>query len=571
MAWNVNGLKLWTVLTLFNIDIPFINTAQPVDVTLDTIQFTSDFELNAIPKATMVIALGRRMDNVNSIALLHRLVSFLKLRIKVNVYMQVTSTASEGLTQLWPRNTDGSAKTFKIFEGYTVGSGYRKTIQGVEFTLFATHWLEDLNFSSMLSRLFQPLNPQQYSFLPAFPNFSSGDTTDIVGTTAAHNLFDSDVLRNDFWGYAPADSIAGGLKKWFVELASTDLIMAHEIHALTDIAGGDDGKNDEALTALAKIEPIPDINIGGPFGNDYLDGVPLTLDADDSFTDQVAEQIAGVISAETFFTLANHTFWDKLIGNFCPNFMFSIVPQVEKALIVPFMPGLRTAYKTITAEEYDVTGLDENTPRMLKGVGLVMGVNFAAGGDVTGNPQPAYDTIGGWFQGRPTGTIMLKDSPQWLSDVAMPYLDTFPTIGIDAPVASALTPGAGTATGRDIKNLFTRAKVLWDKYAQSLYMMEILRGRHGTISGKLRFDICPGSTVAIEGSDDKFIEGDFAQTKIGHVLRVSTAINAETQRAGTALHVAYIRDEVENTDDATSIERHPLWKNKWLGAPLANL
>lgn len=577
MSWNVSGLKLWADLILFNIPIPFLNTDVPVTVTLDVIQFTSDFELNSIPKGNIQLALGRRADDVTIAASIHKIIQYMKLQLPITVYLQGQNLSDDGTVEPWPTTLAGDPKPFIVFDGLTTGSTYVRTMQGASFGLSMTHWLENLNFSSMSTQLFQPLNPKQYSFFAAIPDIASGGTS-IVSTTAAHEHFNSTVVVNDLWGYkspvpfVPGTATSGGLKQWFTELSNLDVITSLEINTIAGIPTA--GANNAALAALNKIEPIPNINpAGGPFGNNYLDGVPLALNVAALFSPQLAEQIAEMIGTETPFTLASYTMWDKLVGVFGPNFMFSLVPQVEKALVVPFIPGLRTTYATIAATDYDYIQLNAAMPRILRGVALSGGSRFMAGGDLSGNTDPVYNTVGGWYQGQPEGTILLKDLPQWLANVSSAYLDVYGTTGIGSPIATSVFPASGppAVVPRNLFELFTAAKTLWDDYAHALYMMEILRGRYGTVSGKLRFDIAPGSNIIIEGSDDPFVDGALGETVFGNVLRVSTAINAETQRAGTAFHVAYIRDTYENSTDNTSIDSHPFWTNAWTGAPLANL
>lgn len=575
MAWLVDGIEIFAQLLVTG--IPGFNNG--VAVNLDVVQFSSDFELNAIPKANMILAIGRNMSNPTKPAAIHSLINFLRVRMPIVVYARIKMQSSDGgVADVWPLDAAGNPVLFRIWEGYTSGCGYRRTFDGAEFALFSTHWLEDLNLSSAGSRYFQPMNPEQYAFLPAFKGFSSGEAVSIVGSTACHDRFNGNVVINDFWGFNsvginPAlPPPSGGIKQWFIELANTDLIDAKEIRDITNLPAL--GKNTEALKALAKIEPIANINPGGPYGNHYLDAVPLALDLnpdppaaalDAVMINRIADQIAEVIADETFSTILGQTMWDKLVGKFGSQFFFAVSPLVSKALVVPFCPGLQSPYKTITAEEYDHVEINKDMPRMLRGVAFV--VPFNTGGDMSNNPAPQVASIGGLFQNNTAdGQLLLKSPPTWLANVAMPYLDAAATI--NGVRSTAITPEDGPTNGTDLGNVFTKSKHIWDRFAHSLYINEVLRGRHGQLSGKLRFDIAPGSTVEIEGAEEKFIAGGFSQSIFATVLRVSTYINSEARKAGTAYHLAYVRDSVENISDATSTPKHPLWKNQWLGAPM---
>ena len=52
------------------------------------------------------------------------------------------------------------------------------------------------------------------------------------------------------------------------------------------------------------------------------------------------------------------------------------------------------------------------------------------------------------------------------------------------------------------------------------------------------------------------------------VARVSFRLNAEEGNAGTGFSFAHARTEEENKSDKTSLEKHPLYETKFVGAPL---
>ena len=102
--------------------------------------------------------------------------------------------------------------------------------------------------------------------------------------------------------------------------------------------------------------------------------------------------------------------------------------------------------------------------------------------------------------------------------------------------------------------------------------MESLKGRVGELSGKLRFDISPGSNVLVHAAGARNIDNaDQIQEDIyATVTQVSYVINAESQKAGTAFSLAHIRSASENTSPATSVRHPPLYANAWPGARLVN-
>jgi hypothetical protein len=110
---------------------------------------------------------------------------------------------------------------------------------------------------------------------------------------------------------------------------------------------------------------------------------------------------------------------------------------------------------------------------------------------------------------------------------------------------------------------------MYNGYAHAAYVGRGLLGRNGSLFGKLRFDIAPGSNIIIKGSSEVFIEGDqTAEQLYGTVVRVSFRMDASKGQAGTGFSFMHIRTEAENKDDKTSVEKHPLYETTFVGAPL---
>jgi hypothetical protein len=102
---------------------------------------------------------------------------------------------------------------------------------------------------------------------------------------------------------------------------------------------------------------------------------------------------------------------------------------------------------------------------------------------------------------------------------------------------------------------------LLDCYAKMIFNQNALRGRSGNFSGRLRFDIAPGSHVKITGSPEPFIGNTdaLAANTYGQVARVTIEIDAENRRAATAFQTLYLRNDAENASDRTSIADHPFF------------
>lgn len=190
------------------------------------------------------------------------------------------------------------------------------------------------------------------------------------------------------------------------------------------------------------------------------------------------------------------------------------------------------------------------------------------------------------------GMIILQNAPNWLVNVPrFPSRPSKTVMGRAAPggavniTATATTPVAGGGNDpNQAAATVIASQNIYDNLAQYTYMMEVLRGRGGTVGTNFRLDIAPGSTVFIQNVGEQIINAiaqlnpnarvDLASPDVyASVLAVHLGLDAESGRAGTLLQIAHARTRTENDDTSgkTSIGAHPLYPdNNYLGAPLVN-
>ncbi len=523
---------------------------------LPVIRFASRFALNDVPKATLVVALGRRIDT-DQPSPIHRLNKEMSLKRLVRVFLEAEDAgfaAALGFGRL------PAGKTM-IFEGYTLGSGFDRSFNSVGYTLELEHWLADLTYASSISAISSPLNPSAMIFpaLTSSPVESEeGKTREggFTGISRAERFVTRKTLTNDFWGQALHPFLLSLTK----EETFPDTVAAKTLGLrFTDVPDG----NAAARSALLRFEP-------GLFEK-YR--VPLSFDPAAYGGDmaRVAEQIVLALGAETFEALAGSTIWDKLI-QYTATYMMAVVPMIDRALVVPFAPALKTPYLTITADEYESARLSRDMPRVLRGVGVFGGRDFENGGNMT-EDGPDYDqfAVGGYYQGATAGQILFVRSPMWIASANL-SLGADRVTGADGRArADALDPGAGAAPDGPKPKALAEANIrLMNKYAEALYVAEVLKYRSGEIAGRLRFDIAPGTIVRVELLGEKFLgAGDeLGEIQFGTVVSVDTVLDAEAPRAGTVLRLAHLRSGAENGTAGFALERHPIWTVPWYGAPL---
>ncbi len=531
---------------------------QFVPVPIPVAGFQLSGGVNEIPGATLTVGVGREA-NTGFPSNIHYLADFMKMQLPIQLYVAGVETGNSWGFPLepWP------AVPFLVFEGYTTGVGFTKSRSGsAGYTISAQHWLADMNATSSLSGSTASLSPGQLSSAAAFFD-GTGLEASFSSQTMAADYFTTARAGEDFWGLS--------LAPWLQNLCNRDILTDPDDPLL---AVG--GSNVDALRALQRFEPFAP---SFPGDTGYRFGVPLRMDAADVLeSDEALTAIVDDVCLETFDSMASTTLWDKLVGQFAASYQFAVIPLVQSALVVPLCPGLRGVWQVIYPEEYDTISTSGDTPRVARGVRLFAGAGSQTGAiglqqGEAGDPE----TIGGRYDNPniPFGTVSFRNGPRWLSAMAAPAAYGDDALAPGGVVGTALYPGAGAVPTQDRPGLVRqRGRSLFDLFAHSLYLGDATRGRSGTITGKLRFDIAPGSSVAIVLSEEKFVKrytGRPNGVAYGTVRRVSHVMNAESKQAATVFDIGWLRSEEENVQDGMSTDGHPFWSEQWLGAPFVEM
>jgi hypothetical protein len=550
----------------------------PTPYVLDVVTAELNFRLNTIPFARISVAAG--WEAVTGLAAnIHYLVDVMTAQMAIQVYMQNMEVSNSfGGLPVEPWFT--LPFPFLVFDGYTAGVGFQKSMSGqAGYEITINHWLSDLNFSSALTRSTNALNPSQISTSAAFADGNDIEPS-FTSYTLASKLFTAKLMTADFWGQA--------MLPWLLKLTQQDLLIDFDDPLLADQAGK---KNFEAERALNRIEPLPSTQEDGtpelnPDGTQmyqpYKYGVASGVDTTDVLdSDSAVDAIGQEICQETFDTMASTTLWDKLVGGYLPSYLLSLSPLVGRALVVPFTPGLRATWATIYTEEYDSITVGGDLPRPLRGVRLMGGI-----GDMQGawglqlGDAGASNNIGGRYDNPNVsdGMIQYVNGPSWLANIVCPSSFAADAAAPGGIVANALNPGVGAAPAQpNPAQVKQTARALFDSYAEAYYVNEVLRSRYGTLKGKLRFDIAPGSSVQVVVTEEKFVARNLAalgklpvDSLYATVRALTVFVSREPETAYTSFELANIRSSLENTQDGTSIAAHPLWTGLWKGAPLVD-
>lgn len=513
------------------------------------------YELSGVPFAQINMPLGR-LAGTNSPAAAHSLVSKFSVtgnkQSKVFIYIRMNDALGQPDNELWPN------KDICIFEGYVTGVGFQKTRGAISCVFQARHWLSDIAYSSCLSANSHPGNPYNFLFpvnLPSTGTNVSGAGPSFMTSHIYHDVTAAD-LQKDFW--------VRGLHEWFLKI--TERADFLDLHRLSGQLGfnisNPDTNNKSVRRALARMTG----------GKDY---VPLRIDAD-SQMGPIAAAISSAFDRQTFQSFSSTTIWNKLIGEFCPSYMFAICPRVKNAYAIPYIPGLKEPWQILKGTEYAALHTSAQMDRLLRGVGIVGTRSTLTGGEQNlGVPQTTG--LGGYYSppGVTDGMLMFKQAPMWLSSMILPSAYVGGTANYGRPTGSSTSPGEGDAPTSALPEEIHPAQMsLLDRYAESVYVYEMLQGRRGSIAGKLRLDIAPGSTIGIEGTSEgggTAASGDaLSQNVLATVISVTINLDGQQGNAGTSFQLSHVRSEFENEQDGFSVERPPLWKDEWRGTSLVD-
>lgn len=523
-------------------------TAVVDGVAMPAVSASVTFTLNGIPECSIRLPVGRDTASLEA-SFVHSNVSKWKNQVPVYLYANIAPLSDSGLSPDLGIPDD----TFLLFEGLLTGVGHVRQKQGggvSNLTLRCRHWLTKLDHGSIFSETSHPKNPAHYSFGAMHPMATPGG--DVARgawsvNSIASRLITVESIRSDFWG--------NGLYKWFDWMAQQDAIWIREVN----LQGS--GSNNGHQEALSRMAPDDE-------DQNYM---PLAVKLD--VPNDLALNIASDISLQTADPdqLAHQTLWDLIVGRLAANFLFAIVPTVSKAYAAPYVPALRTAWRTLYADETVSLSWTADTDRQLRAIGVLASHRAMAGGVITPDGSPGFSQgVGGWFEGETSGTVMLIPAPRWASNLIS---ETANRPKAKEKIPNTVEPDAKKEDSPPNADAALKTvKLFLDSYAHYYYVARALTGRQGTLTGPLRFDIAPGSPLRIESLGEPFVVqqgGDeLAAALYGTVMRVTIHMDAESSAAYSAFHLAYVRTEAENIENKYALDEHPLYADVFPGARL---
>jgi len=528
-------------------------------------QFSMTYGLNAIPSATALVALGREARTSQPSAI-YDVVSQVKqmAEVRVEIRGQLGDWSPQG-------NGNGGKKSWPggthiIFVGYVSGISYRRSLGRVSMVLNMVNQLVDLAMSSGGSADVVPGAPHDLMM----PTLAEGPGGAPIGTASSKFVEELPAdLNTDF---------SKGLLKALYFVSQKNQLQIHKAWCDGDVGASGPAEGLRANTKASRV--IEGFGYWKGIKNykgtsKYTQAYPLDIHSQGR--EHTAQRIGDTIAA----SLAGTSMWGMLIGSIIPEFGCFLIPTAEEAYLAPVIPMCRESSKFIGPSDYADFNLRTMSQRPLYGVAVMGNYSTAT------IARPGSDNkqcVGASFVAKANdggdandGMWMFVPAPRWMDD----WTNYDPeALQGNASVDNMLSKPAHDAVGVDqaaIKRNPDDEVDDWndvlEKYAQMVYAGNSLRGREGTIVGKLRFDICPGTTVLVKSKGELKSAGvdELASDMYGMVSRVTVTINSEQASAATTLELTNLRTDVENLSDRFSMQSHPFFNSNFFKyAPLVS-
>jgi hypothetical protein len=484
-------------------------------------------------------------------ATIHDARTKLQPRDKVKVKIQILPGAGD-TEKLAPG-------TYTVFDGFFIGIGYQRSENQANYTLSLVHWADDLNNSSAINGNWFPGVPHDYA---------QQALIDIAKPGAGAEADGAPICRLDKTIPTRANAEED---IWEKVLKPTLTALAKFSGGLLQTPGTQDERNSAALAAFERM-PGKGKKYYKPLGLSLADGVGAA-NFDLSFTSYIGQSLND--------SLAQNSFWAKIVAEYSGQFLFALSPAVDWVLPVPFCAGLRwtDAAKTIKATDYNYASFNANMSQIIESVSIIYPYDSFTGAVRTPDSPPAtrpshykpaasYPDFGN--KKGVAGLRLFKNTPDWLAK-----LSPAAALGQSATVerrSLAVGNKGGETVGdlEDVEEAYKKYASIVERYAKHFYLTEVLQQRYGELSGPLRFDIAPGSIVKIfTPARDRALGVGETEFVVASVISVSYVINAERAMAGTSFAIAHTKIEKELQSDLYSAESPPLYKEAWYGGPLA--
>ena len=536
-----------------------------------------NYAINDIPTATATVALGRdARTNKPS-----RAYEFAKTTKRLTkAYIKLDYELND-----WDNTgTEGAKLKFKkaanviLFTGYLAGISYNRTGGKVNLTVNLVSQLVNLSMTTGGTNHILPGTPSSL-LMPS--NFEGPGAKTVANQADRFTENLSKEILSDF-----KQAIVNVLS----EIASDK--YATQIYTKTSQLGAVSAET-STLGAKAAIEASDNwLGMSGALVN-YLklkiSKYPIVVGS--AFTPKQIEASIAIALTSSIYSL---DLWGTLVSNVLPEFGCALIPFPRGGLIAPILPMYNKPTVILKSSEYVDFNMTANTKQPIRAVGLFYNQTYST---ITSDYNPSQIHFNGSYVASEDvndGGWFFKQAPSWLSNVDL--VDT----AENKKVLEAISKVSNNQNGGtpldpdDFDSKVAEVSNVLGNYAKMIYSGMALKGRQGSLVGKLRFDISPGSTIKFELQPEQVTgnidllstaQQEFSTTYteaqstfsvsesafyFGFVNQVSIVIDSEQSYASTSFMLTNLRTKAENDlVGQYSLDSHPFFlSNFFSGANL---
>jgi len=520
---------------------------------LDIFGFEVRYVLDEIPQARIFPTVGREPTSGKEAQAVQAFLNAVPYTpLKVYVKMETEIDNPDEANPGFPYNED-----VLVFDGYFAGVGYQsmRTPAGgsaASLVCYGMHWLTGLAGSDMQHTLNTVKGPGGFAEL-------ANTKGSVLGLFDITSTFYKDVAdaKTDLWKKF--------VKPMFREILDTKTVWG-------------ENSNESADEAINKMDH------DATFSGDADNTLELRVASEQVPPEIIGKFLAWQIGWSIFKQWQSSNMWVAL-QTLARTFEFHIVPLIETATCAPVFGALNgDPFKEITTDDYHALNIDARTPAKVSKY-VITGATGTMSSPYS--PTPRISAVVGIYSAEDAwefdvrGLTVVAQAPMWLvPELQIGSITRYGMGGDKLAIPDACNPTAfAEEPDEDYQELFNAyvTSELGDAVAKKRLQELIFSERSGSITGRFRLDVAPGSTVAVQVIDDKFAEQGAEPRYVyglvtGVTLRVSSGEAGATGDASTTLALGYLRSkqEHEGIGDILVSEYHPIYEVRYVGSGLLN-
>jgi hypothetical protein len=469
--------------------------------TYPVIGYSTTYTVNAIPTASVTLAVGREANMLTSSVIE---VQNLGGRLPVRLYLRLDTS------------------TKMTFRGYIASVSPLKQSGRIGVSVSCVHWMDDLIATSALASTRTPRahfdiqNPMPFTFDKVGLGFERLNMIQ-VSDAMSEDLREEGDLYNIL--YQASNNIAEGSE--FGPTGSPDTLQ-----------------NTPGLAALAKFRGFLVLA-----SNDLLEERSFSS----SLTDEMMSTFSSTYNGGTMGGV-----WTSMASSF----RFVIVPTPDAVFVFPSCRAIKSdrILTLLRGDDYVAQQSGRITKSAVRAVALVGGTS-----------APMCNLDSSWveakrafFSSSRQGIIDTVRGPRWLVDAAGKDVDQ--TFKIEKGVTGRGAPKpvedfAGVASKMNEKK--TERENIGVAWARAVYLDRLLGGNSAVLKTPMAYDILPGTCIGIRSPDAVYQAEELVeQVLYGYVRSVTMSVDAVASNCSRDIALSHLHGEDDDEDVAGD---HPLF------------